>query len=173
MIHPLAQRAKIITITAAVIALGGLLIAELRLTPGLIVQRQNIDDQRASLAVSEQAQSNLEQLLQSIEDTKTQQTEVNAHLWSFAIEEQFYKLWPDLAVKHRVTIDEPKVAEVTPTNQPLIRAVTVVISGPVDNVMTALDAVQKIEPLIVIEKINLKYVSGGLAASVDAQTLWQ
>lgn len=169
------QRTMSVTIISLIVAVAGLAYFWLSIGPSLKTSRTAIDDRRASILVAQQEQTNLQSLSRDIENLKTQQSDLQKHIWSFAEEDSFFTLWSDLAAAQHVQIDQPNVADVTPSNHPLNREVTIQVSGLLNNVLDAVGAIQKIEPLVVVKNITLKSgtANGVVNAAIEAQTLWQ
>lgn len=174
MITTAIKRSVITAMVAGLAFIGGLAYAALLALPNIEQLRQTIDDRRASIIVSQQEQSNLASLSNNIEDLQTKQADLDKHTWSFAAEENFFSGWETLADAQTVLIGQPSIAEVTPTGQPIIRPVTVVMTGTTANVLATLNAVQRLDPLVVIDKIGITPgVLGNVIATVEAQTIWK
>lgn len=175
MTAPPLQRTTFITGISSLLILGSVAYLFLSIGPALKTTRQDIDDRRATIIVISQERSNLQSLSHDIDNVKSQQADLDRHIWSFLDEDKFFSLWSSLATDNHVAIDQPNIADTTPTHQPISRAVTLHISGTLPNILTAINAIQKIEPVIFIMKVAIKNGAtlASVLATVEAQTVWQ
>lgn len=174
MIAALVKRSMMITVISGLLLVSGLVYAQLSIIPAMSQLRQTIDDRRASLIVTQQERSNLETLSKNIENVQAQQAELDKHLWSFQSEEEFFSWWETLATVHHIDIAQPKVAEATPNGKAINRAVTAIMTGEINEILSALDEIQKLHPLVAISQVSVTNgLPGASIITVEAQTLWQ
>jgi Tfp pilus assembly protein PilO len=140
--------------------------------PQLRALRQKIDANRASLLILQDQQSNLQALKSETDNILRLKTSLDKDIWTFSEEDNFYNRLEVLATTIGLKLDEPNITNATPGSQPLLRAVTITMHGPLDKVYTMLDEIQKISPLIAITETQL---SGGpdYSLTVSGQTVWQ
>lgn len=143
--------------------------------PQLHTLRSRIDNDRASASLIVQQQSNLDKLRQDIDSITEKQKSLDANVWPFLTEDDFYAFFDTLAQGRHVTVDAPGISDATPTGKLLSRSVTVTIRGSLSNVLAAVDDMQRHTPLIAIQQLGLKGTSSAdvVRLTVTATTLWK
>lgn len=168
-------RTLIIICTLSILVLAAAAIDTFWIVPKLQHLRVNIDNDRASKAVIIQQQSNVEQLTKDLASIQTQQVELETQLWTFLKEDTFFSTIENLAKAKNVTIDTPAVADATPTGAILPRAVTVIIHGKLERVVTTVTALQSLKPLFAMQQLSIvpDDEPGDVKVTLTVATLWK
>lgn len=146
----------------------------LSVLPDLQVRRQAIDNDRTTISLLEQQQSNLTSLRRDLDDLRQQQTTLDENIWVFDKEDEFFRLWNDLAAAHGVTIDQPQAADITPDGTILARPLTVMIHGTFSAVMDTLQDIQRYKPALAINAVTLTPATAStITATIGIDTLWR
>lgn len=140
--------------------------------PALHTARVEVDNHRATIAAIQDQQSNLDRLRQQTSNIETLDQQLDQEIWSFLKEDSFFQALETIARANNVTLDEPKIKDVTPTGRPLSRPATLGFHGATTNLLRALDALQQTKPLIGIQSVTLVAGSSG-SLSISALTVWQ
>lgn len=143
--------------------------------PHLRALRTTIDNDRASISVINQQRSTLAKLRSTLESIKTKQSAVEANLWTFIKEDDFFTFFDGLVKDHHVVIDAPSIADATPSDKVIPRAVTITIRGSLTEVLATIDDLQRAKPLIAIQQIGLHGDdrADSVRVSISATTLWR
>ncbi len=157
------------------IALGAIGAGAFWLVPSFHHLRTMIDNDRASAVVIVQQQSNLNQLTKDIESIQAKQVGLEAHVWVFLNEDNFFSAIDTIAKTKAVVIDPPTIADATPTGSILPRAVTLTIHGSLDHGLEAVKAVQAVTPLIAIQQLEVAPDAkpGDTLITLTASSLWK
>lgn len=159
----------------AVFILGSLGVLWFMALPKLSSTRSDIDNRRASIVVAEQRRNNLQALATETQDLSEQQKKINGEMWAFTAEDSFFQVWPSLAKKNNVTIDDPTVSDATPGPNPVVRTVKLTLEGNTNGILATLNDIQGTQPLIAITKVSLSsgQTPGRTSALIEATTLWR
>lgn len=170
-----AQRSLTTLGVIGLVLVGLTVYAFVWLSPALNSIRVELDNDRASSALIQQQQSNLDQLRRDLQDITDKQKELEKNVWTFQAEDAFFTSLESLAKANRVTLDAPNIADVTPNGTILVRAVDLHFQGSLANVLAAVTAVQHATPLLAIQRVDL--TSGPSSGTVDAHvaitSLWK
>ncbi|MBI3573322.1 MAG: hypothetical protein HY092_03940 [Candidatus Kerfeldbacteria bacterium] len=154
---------------------GGLAAAELYFVPRLATARQSITSTQASIVYEEQQQANLKKLSQDLADLENKQSLLSEEIWLFTAEDSFFQLWLNFGAANHVQLEGPQLADSTPNGQLITRTMSLTLRGSIGAVAQGLEAIQKIQPLVAIQKVTYApdTVDGNVKAQIEAVTLWR
>lgn len=171
---------RIFLITAATVVVGGIVAIQFYLLPAIQKSRTTIDNKRTSIAAQEEQRRNVADITKSLATLESNQKLLDTHLWTFANEDAFYQLWDEFSKKQGVTVTDPQLADAVPGKTILTRKGTITVIGSLTNILSSITAVEKIEPLVVIQGVALKpavqkdpKLPSAVAATIDIVTLWK
>ncbi len=173
---PLSSRQRMIAMAAicGFVTVGSLAATFIFELPAAAKHRLAIDNARATILLETQRLQNVQAAAKQLAALHDQQTVLDAQIWKFSNEESFFSLWTDLAHQTGTKIDDPVVADATPGTAPVKRSVDLTVTGPANNVMAALVAIQRLTPLVAMRTVVLApgTASGQVAATITASTIW-
>lgn len=140
--------------------------------PKLSTERGEVDNRRVSIAAIQEQQSNVVRLQQQTAAIEELDQKLEQEIWTFTKEDVFFSTITGIAKNNGVTVDDPKIQDVTPTGRPLARPATIIFRGATTGLLKALADVQKTKPLIGIDAINLAPGTVG-ALTLNVKTIWQ
>lgn len=163
------------TIIVSIFVVGGVIANILWVVPQLHILRTNIDNNRASMALAKEQQSNLDKLSRDLDSIKEKQVALELNEWKFINEEQFFQFFETLGKTKDLTVDAPNISEATPDGTVLTRTVSIKLQGPLDTCLTAVSKIQNSVPLIAISGLTLgtSKTTGTVSLAIEATTLWQ
>lgn len=175
MIQGTDKRFFILAGAATVLTLGSVGFLLFHQLPQLSETRTLIDGRRASIVVAKERRNNLQALVAEADNLVDQQKKIDAEIWAFINEDQFFQVWPALANQRSITINEPTISDATPGANPVPRTASIVMSGPTNQVLAAIDDIQTMQPTVAITSITLSSSSkaGQVTATIKAMTLWR
>lgn len=158
-----------------VIIIGVIAVDVMWLTPKIQALRKTIDNDRAAAILIDQQQSNLLKLRQDLAGIQEAQVNLEKYVWPFVQEETFFSTFESIAKQNQVGLEVSAISDSTPTGTILPRTATIVIRGPSVAVFTALNDIQKLKPLVAIQKLTIsKNISAGqIQATIIVATLWK
>lgn len=145
------------------------------LFPTMHTLRTRIDNNRATIATIQQQQSNLTQLSNDIDRIRSQQTDLEQHVWLFEREDDFYAALDAAVTANHLTSSTPSLADATPTSTLVTRPGLLTLTGTPTNIFAALTELQHQSRLIVIQKLALEpaVTADSVVAKINFTTLWK
>lgn len=143
--------------------------------PSLQTSHQELENSRITLSILERqvaSSKNVDAQIKELEDTET---ELLQHVWAFTNEESFFTRWDAFGQANGVTIEVDDVADVVPSDQPIVRSARLVFRGAYRNILNALSNLQKIDPVLSIQEVVLQPdpESANMIAQVTLESVWQ
>lgn len=156
-------------------AVGGTAVNVFYLIPTIHSLRTSIDNDRASIILAQQQQSNLDKLGRDLDSIKEKQVDLEKNIWHFLNEDAFFQTFETLGKKKEVTYDAPNISDATPNGTLLTRTVTIKIQGPLESCLAAIADIQHVTPLIAIRHLTVTGAATDqtVKITIEAVTLWQ
>lgn len=170
------RRSLIIALSvASVIIIGSVIVNIFWIVPQFHILRTSIDNNRASIALAKEQQSNLDKLSRDLDSIKQKQTGLEEQEWKFINEDQFFQFFETLGKTKDLTIDAPNISEATPDGTVLTRTVSIKLQGPLATCLNAVTTIQKSVPLIAILRLTVSagQTADTVSTNIEATTLWQ
>lgn len=157
------------------ITAGSVAFSVLWLIPKLHALRVSIDNDRATTALVQQQQSNIDKLSQDLDSITKKQKALENDVWQFLSEDSFFTFIDTVAKHNAITIDTPAIADATPNGTILTRSVTLTLRGGQTKVLSAVSEIQSHTPLIALQRFDLKggASTDSVTATITAVTLWK
>lgn len=171
----ITQRFYLIAGLAGALTLAAIGFLTFTVLPQLASVRDSIDSRRASIIVAQDRRNNLQALANETKDLADQQKKIDDEMWAFTKEDSFFQVWPSIAHLRGVTIIDPVVSDATPGPDPVSRTIKLVITGPLNQVLQAINDVQAVQPLVAISSVAISPATlvGQATATLQATSLWQ
>lgn len=167
---------SVITLSILLLLTGVLIVGDVLIALPKVHQfRKLIDNDRASIIIIQQQQSNLTKLSKDIDTIREQQAELDQHVWSFENEDDFFNLVTQRAADNHLTLTTPTIADATPNGTLLQRAGVLIFTGTTANLLSVITTLQHESRLIIIKKITLTpaTTSDTATAKLTFTTLWK
>jgi len=163
----------LILMAGGAIVLGGLAVGLFaQVMPALHMARDMVDVKRARITVLQEQRTNLLALKAQEDAIVKAQAAVDNETWSFLTEDEFYSRVRDLYRQAGVRGDEPRLADATPGNQPIVRNGTLDLTGTRDAILQAIRLLRAMQPVIGITEIEYRD-SASVSVAISITTLWQ
>lgn len=141
--------------------------------PAIRQTRERLDNDRASIALIRQQQSNLDVLSRNLSDIQTRQEAVDAEMWRFTAEDAFFTWFDQLMADHHLNSDLPVLADAVPGSTAVQRAATLTMTGKMNDVLAAVAKLQIHQPLMAVQRLTFTPAETGAQATIQALTLWR
>lgn len=163
------------TSVIGILIFGGVMASILWIVPQLHTLRTNIDNNRASMALAKEQQSNLDKLSRDLDSIKEKQAGLEAQEWKFVNEDLFFQFFETLGKTEDLSVDAPSISEATPDGTVLTRTVSIKLRCPLDTCLAAVSKIQQSVPLIAILRLTVgtSKTIGNVSMAIEATTLWK
>ncbi len=158
---------------AGLVMIGAMSYTAFVALPAIDQTREQLDNDRASIALIQQQQSNLEVLSRNLSDIQARQETMDAEVWSFTAEDAFFTWFDQLVADHRLNSDPPVLADAVPGSTAVQRAATLTMTGKTNDLLAAVAELQTHQPLAGIQRLTFAPASAGAQATIQALTLWR
>lgn len=142
--------------------------------PGLRQLQTELTEAKTSLLALEQQEQNLDVISRQLAELADRQSQLDREIWQFTREEEFFAWWETLAETQRIELDGPELSDVVPSDARLLRPGSVQITGAPNRVFAALSEIQRRQPVIGIQSIQVTPIAADrISATVEYITIWQ